>query len=520
MRQAVVLIHGIGEQKPMGTVRGFVKAVLQEHGRDEPAYWSKPDRMSQLFELRLLRSRGRSSTDFYEYYWAYNLSGSNLWDLARWLGSLTARRWKDVPRGARTLWLLGRLTIVLIALGIVMGVGARGFSWFASLPKAGVAWIVLVGALLLVQSIVVSYVGDAARYLSPLPRNIKLRQTIRRECIGLLRTLHESGKYDRLIIVGHSLGSIIGYDAITHLWQEYHDGLPNLTEASLQEEIRQCMDTKVSPQPMIRDELARAAAALCENGAGVDEFQRCQVAAWRELRHFGNAWRISDFITVGSPLAHAALLMADSEQDFGDRRRERELLTCPPQRDDKGYAYSGQTADIGNGRKFTPLVLHHAAAFAVTRWTNLYFPAALGLFGDVVGGPLRGVFGLGIRDIPVSIPTWLGRTPLAHTCYWLREEPPPIADAAVAADAAGPAIEPKRKIAGDRVDSLSALRRALDLSNLQRLLKPRGAKSVPDKSRPQKANAETTGAEKTGAEKTAPVRIDPLKTGPQQSVGD
>jgi hypothetical protein len=28
MRQAVVVIHGIGEQRPMDTVRGFVKAVV------------------------------------------------------------------------------------------------------------------------------------------------------------------------------------------------------------------------------------------------------------------------------------------------------------------------------------------------------------------------------------------------------------------------------------------------------------------------------------------------------------
>lgn len=31
MKQAVVLIHGIGEQKPMETVRGFVESVYCHH---------------------------------------------------------------------------------------------------------------------------------------------------------------------------------------------------------------------------------------------------------------------------------------------------------------------------------------------------------------------------------------------------------------------------------------------------------------------------------------------------------
>ena len=78
--------------------------------------------------------------------------------------------------------------------------------------------------------LIVDYVGDAARYLSPLPRNIRLRQKIRGECVRLLRTLHASGEYDRIIVVGHSLGSVIAYDAITHLWQEFNEELPGLED--------------------------------------------------------------------------------------------------------------------------------------------------------------------------------------------------------------------------------------------------------------------------------------------------
>jgi len=80
MKQAVVVIHGIGEQKPMDTVRGFVDAVMPlPSNPNKPKFWSKPDPMSELFELRKLtapQSRTVPPTDFYEYYWAYQSRGT------------------------------------------------------------------------------------------------------------------------------------------------------------------------------------------------------------------------------------------------------------------------------------------------------------------------------------------------------------------------------------------------------------------------------------------------------------
>jgi hypothetical protein len=456
MKQAVVLIHGIGEQQPMDTVRRFVKAVLTPMGPDEPAYWNKPDRMSELFELRRLQSRGQPATHFFEYYWAYNLSGTKIWDLAVWLFGLVIRPWRDIPPGARTLWLVSRLLLLAAAVFLLLGGGAIWKDWVDSLSKVGAASLLLTGALFLAQYLLVFYLGDAARYLSPRPRNIKLRQKIRSEGIRLLRELHKSGEFDRIILVGHSLGSVIAYDIITHLWQEYHDAVPwAQLEDPLKDKVRRCMKEQVSPQPVIRDELSRTAAQLQADGKGLDDFQKCQLAGWREQRLFGAGWKITDLITLGSPLAHASLLMAGSARDFLERTCDRELPTCPPQRDKhmKGYAYSApQSYDVGDGKGYTPLILHHAAPFAVTRWTNLYFPAALGLFGDLVGGPLRPVFGLGVKDIPVSTATWrglAGRTLVAHTSYWR----------------VGDDDKPGAKGKDPRVPALFALRQALDLSN-------------------------------------------------------
>ncbi len=435
MKQAVVLIHGIGEQKPMDTLRSFVSALLARSQQDgtQPArepYYSKPDPMSELFELRRLTASGRPNTDFYEYYWAYNVTGTKLGSVLRWLAGLVCRRWRDVPRSAKSLWLLSWICIVLAMVALGVGIPGKLTGWIDAYPLWGLTWLGLTSAVGVITSFLTHFLGDAARYLSPKPQNIKLRQTIRWQGVKLLRSLHRKGNYDRIIVVGHSLGSVIGYDLITHLWQEYYDRYPALATEETQEAVCRCMDREVSPQPIVRDVLSKIDRQLYEQRTDilVGAFRDRQKEAWREQREFGNPWKITDFVTLGSPLAHAMLLLSGGADDFEARKRQRELPTCPPQLDDKGYAYSGKTMEFANGRKFTPLVLHHAAPFAVTRWTNLYFPAHVGLFGDIVGGPLSPVFGPGIRDVAVRSRTGFGlisRTPLSHSKYWCTQDAAP-----------------------------------------------------------------------------------------------
>ena len=84
-RQAVVIIHGIGEPRPMDTLRSFVQGVTRraaakgaqgakEDGISDRAF-SKPDYISPTLELRRMAVPGANkqwapgewvSTDFYE----------------------------------------------------------------------------------------------------------------------------------------------------------------------------------------------------------------------------------------------------------------------------------------------------------------------------------------------------------------------------------------------------------------------------------------------------------------------
>ncbi len=63
--------------------------------------------------------------------------------------------------------------------------------------------------------------------------------------------------------------------------------------------------------------------------------------------------------------------------------------------------------------------LHHGAPFAVVRWTNIYDSAILVFFGDIIGGPLAGVFGPAIVDVNLKKLRG-GRQSrcFTHTKYW------------------------------------------------------------------------------------------------------
>ena len=50
-RQAVLLIHGIGDQTPMATLRSFVAAVWPRDSQTK-RQWSRPDSISGSYDLR------------------------------------------------------------------------------------------------------------------------------------------------------------------------------------------------------------------------------------------------------------------------------------------------------------------------------------------------------------------------------------------------------------------------------------------------------------------------------------
>ena len=222
----------------------------------------------------------------------------------------------------------------------------------------------------------------------------------------------KAGEYERVIVVGHSLGSVVAYDILKHLWQEYYTDY---------------REPKASTQPALAN-LEKIGEDLRKgvNGVTVENYMQAQVDLWKEMRSLGNPWLVTDLITAGSPLTHAAMLLANDEDDLRARQRQRDLPTNPPEpevektKKEERRFYSYLVWDgYGKKKDIKLKAVHHGGLFALTRWTNLYYPALWGIFGDLVGGPLVHWFGPGIRDIAVGSKNKLkDHTLLAHLAYW------------------------------------------------------------------------------------------------------
>jgi hypothetical protein len=236
-KQAVLLIHGIGEQRPMDTLRGFVKAVWE---KDEKVHskitkhgtWSIPDSISGNYELRCLTTSQNKNgvlTDFYEYYWAHLMEGNKISHVTAWLKRILFKAPWKLPKPLRGIWyflFFSSLVILYLVFNDTLPVGAQ----ITQTPS----WYSTFFGLVLIPIIVTIFsdiIGDAARYLDPGPKNIKRRQEIRAKGVELLKKLHDSGKYDRIIVVGHSLGTFIAYDILTYAWQHFNNGI-DITGAS------------------------------------------------------------------------------------------------------------------------------------------------------------------------------------------------------------------------------------------------------------------------------------------------
>ncbi|MBA4849333.1 hypothetical protein [Emticicia sp. BO119] len=423
-RQAVLVIHGMGEQKPMDTLREFVESIAPEipHSKKQK-FFNKPDVLSETFELRRLTAnehRFTFKTDYFEYYWAHKMSGTKLMDVLWWFWTILLRRPKNIPDRLRWIYWFFWVSIFMSLLFILSYPLMKEDKCPENLIKNiydydfvkthFCCYLKFVGKYLGsltwlgINFFLIYYLGDVVRYTTPRAGNIKERQDIRETGIELLRKLHDAkidvrnkdgstykrNKYDRIIVVGHSLGAVVAYDLIKFLWIK-HNGTIKLTDTQL-------------------TEIEDAAYNLSKNPTAKnrDTFREIQLKLWKSQFNRLDSWRVSDFITLGSPLAHAKLLLAGNPEELVKKQAEREYPTCPPTPEgEKTFHFPISEVNF----------LHHAAPFALTRWTNITFEK------DFVGGNNH-VFGHGVENHFLRtksktgniIPFW------SHIGYWNKKE--------------------------------------------------------------------------------------------------
>jgi hypothetical protein len=83
----------------------------------------------------------------------------------------------------------------------------------------GLLWIGVAAATVIARWFVLQYAGDVAIYLSGyrVSRFAELRDRIQDVCCGAARAVYAYGGYDRHVLVGHSLGSVVAYDVLNRL---------------------------------------------------------------------------------------------------------------------------------------------------------------------------------------------------------------------------------------------------------------------------------------------------------------
>jgi hypothetical protein len=457
--QAVVVIHGMGEQRPMDTIKGFVRAVWETDDQitrnrlpNPTQVWSKPDARTGSLELRRITTRetipseefpGGVRTDFYELYWA-DLTAGSTWDqFVGWASGLLFRPWRRVPPDVHLAWVLLWIVSFIVAAVAIIGILPATLWQCTPWPWMG-DWHWLLTAIALaatafIHKMVAATFGRVVRYTQADPDNIAARAAIRERGLKLLRELHQ-GSYKRIIIVSHSLGTMLAYDLLSYFWAERDaarmidrespefDALCALEHAAGGVERHEpdpaALAEYFAAQRQMRLQLARRPAPDPHDPAAPDR-----------------RWLISDFVTLGSPLTHAEFLIAADNADLQRRVADRELPESPPfpellDPQVLRLAIATRRLPIATPPEDSRLIsfpvpphyavweLHHAAPFAVVRGTNIYDPATLVFFGDIIGGPLANALGPGITDVNLKELRGRQSWSFTHTKYWTLDRDP------------------------------------------------------------------------------------------------
>ena len=191
LKQAVVVIHGMGEQAPMATLRSFVRAIWEtdlsltrkapdkdkvrrmDGGETVNRAWIVPDTRTGSLELsRIATPAGDfgARTDFFEFYWADIMAGTTFEHVKAWVSGLLLRWPHQVPTGMRRAWVILWLLVILTAGTAAMGIFGLTSGEDQAPPDA--AWIALsrlIGFGIVTAVAIVAMVGLQIR-LARAPR--------------------------------------------------------------------------------------------------------------------------------------------------------------------------------------------------------------------------------------------------------------------------------------------------------------------------------------------------------------
>ncbi len=457
-RTAVLVVHGMGQQRPGATQRSLGAALA----RPEDTVYLAPDRITGRTDTRrvVIATPLGSEAHVYEHYWSDRFQDTRLSLVLPWMIRMLTSRGLGPRIGGRSAvveWAVGIVAVLpywlllvasfaldeprlgdfldaVPAVGVVLALALAGWGFATRVAasrtgatlagvvvgalgallsppfdpeSAGVAlvalgwaplWLVVgaalrsmgplawvrilitvVGVMVLAFSAIEGrlviggipgvitlllvgawgrhWLGDVARYLDPAAGNAGVADLLRRETTELVDRLCADRHYgyDSVVVVAHSQGGFVAFDALSRAFQAWA--------------ARHALDPEERAAAHELDHLIASGASPQEWAAAVDLLRRRMGAT-------GDPWPVATFVTVGSPIAHAAGLLAKDSTALRGMASERGIATCPPAAHGEPPSIAYESSD--------GMRLHHSSVFAVTHWVNVAW------VHDLLGGPVDG----------------------------------------------------------------------------------------------------------------------------------
>lgn len=338
---AVVVVHGIGNQLPMDTVRALVDNVFgDKSGLTNPAtVYSRLDRDADFLDLRrlmLTKTNDHPRADFYELYWQPTFGSGSAGAVLGWVWRLMRR--EPIGRQMRQVVDTARIALGVLLLAFLGATAAAitfgpedGWTSYVVPVLPGLATVAVLPKLL-VRNLLSTVIADASRWFAPGPADIEGRDKVRQLGLNLIKELHRPGddgkpRYGRILVIGHSLGAVVAYDAIRLAFDELRDPENHIDASAGPTDQRQPQAWKfVTATPGTPP----VPGTPPLDPVGGQAYHQLQSELHTEQRSLGVSWRVTDFITVGTPLTHARDLLASKHVVFERRMEENEFPGCPP----------------------------------------------------------------------------------------------------------------------------------------------------------------------------------------------
>ena len=228
----ILIIHGIGEQNVYETLdlftRNLVDSLRQSRPDDEITLTHSRAQLAEGTEDYVEVCCSHDPTvrlDVHEYYWAHNMKDViSFQEIFQWLiqasdgaekfyddNNELVRRYEAFEDGKfKKRWYLKHLGWVLRGL-YKMGVVTHGFmpSFLDPIIR------LFIGKP---TQLLIDYLGDVAIYTSSDMKSkfYEVRQRVLQGAIQKITSLLDDD-YEKIILVGHSLGSVIAYDALNRI---------------------------------------------------------------------------------------------------------------------------------------------------------------------------------------------------------------------------------------------------------------------------------------------------------------